>query len=134
MTTRDLVLELKNTIKDLLKEKADMAKTIEHKESRNKQILIKLEQANNDVDHVGKHSSRIKQENDELQLKVSTLKAKLETTQELLKLAKEKLKDYEPDPEETLTSEDVEHIEDSDQPELRSVASEKYNKFGDEEE
>ncbi len=115
MTTRDLVLELKNTIKDLLKEKADMAKTIENKESRNKQILIKLEQANNDVDHVGKHSSRIQKENDELQLKVSTLKAKLETTQELLKLAKEKLKDHEPDKEEVLTSEDVDHIEDTEE-------------------
>ncbi len=134
MSNSDLVLELKNTIKDLTLEKEHLHQAVSHKESRNKQILIRLENANKDVDNVGKHAAGVKKENDELRLKVATLKAKLETTEELLKLAKEKLKDYEPDKEVELTQEDVENIEESEEPELRSVMSEKYNKFGDDEE
>ena len=134
MAKQDLVSELKHTIKDLNDEKEDLHKAIHHKESRNKQILIRLEQANNDVESVSKHAEKVKKDNDELKLKVSTLKAKLETTEELLKLAKEKLKDYEPDKEVELTQEDVENMEELEDPELRSVASEKYNKFGEDEE
>ncbi len=134
MSQSDLVSELKNTIKDLTLEKDDLHKAVSHKESRNKQILIRLENANKDVDHVGKHAASVKKENDELKLKVATLKAKLETTNELLKIAKEKLKDYEPDKEVELTDEDVSNIEESEEPELKSVMSEKYNKFGKEEE
>jgi methyl-accepting chemotaxis protein len=120
MAKQDLVSELKHTIKDLNDEKEDLHKAIHHKESRNKQILIRLEQANNDVDSVSKHAEKVKKDNDELKLKVSTLKAKL--------------KDYEPDKEVELTQEDVENMEESEDPELRSVASEKYNKFGEDEE
>lgn len=117
MSNRDLVSELKHTIKDLNVEKEDLHKAVQHKESRNKQILIRLEQANNELESCGKHAATVKQENDELKLKVATLKAKLETTEELLKMAKERLKDYEPDKEVELTQEDVEHIEDSEQQE-----------------
>ena len=117
MSNRDLVSELKHTIKDLNVEKEDLHKAVQHKESRNKQILIRLEQANNELESCGKHAATVKQENDELKLKVATLKAKLETTEELLKMAKERLKDYEPDKEVELTQEDVDHIEDSEQQE-----------------
>ena len=131
MSNRDLVSELKNTIKDLTEEKEDLHRSILHKESRNKQILIRLEQANNELDHVGKHSSKVQKDADGIKKENSTLQAKLETTEELLKLAKEKLKDFEPDKEVNLTDEDIEHIsdsEDSEDPALRSVVSEKYNK------
>ena len=53
MSERDLVDELKANIKDLQDEKADMAKTIEGKERRIKQILIKLEHATKDVQSTG---------------------------------------------------------------------------------
>ena len=134
MSTSDLVLELKNTIKDLTLEKEHLHQAVSQKESRNKQILIRLENATKDVDHVGKHAAGVKQENEELKLKVATLKAKLETMEEVLKLAKEKIKDFEPDKEVELTDEDVSNIEESEEPELKSVLSEKYNKVDDEEE
>jgi hypothetical protein len=53
--------------------------------------------------------------------------------EEVLKLAKEKIKDFEPDKEVELTDEDVSNIEESEEPELKSVLSEKYNKVDDEE-
>ena len=84
MTTRDLVLEFKANIQDLQKEKADMAKTIASKESRIKQILIKLEQSNSDLEHAGKHAAKVQKDNDALKADNTTLKAKLETTEKLL--------------------------------------------------
>ena len=49
MSERDLVDELKANIQELHQEKADMAKTIESKERRIKQVLIKLEHATKDT-------------------------------------------------------------------------------------
>ena len=53
MSDRDLVQELKTTIKDLSDEKDDLLKTIKQKESRIKTVMIKLEHATLDVNSVG---------------------------------------------------------------------------------
>ena len=53
MSERDLIQELKSTIKDLSDEKDDLLKTIKQKESRNKTVMIKLEHATQDVSSVG---------------------------------------------------------------------------------
>ena len=53
MSDRDLIQELKTTIKDLSDEKDDLLKTIKQKESRIKTVMIKLEHATQDVSSVG---------------------------------------------------------------------------------
>ena len=53
MSERDLIQELKATIKDLSDEKEDLLKTIKQKESRIKTVMIKLEHATQDVSSVG---------------------------------------------------------------------------------
>ena len=53
MSERDLIQELKSTIKDLSDEKDDLLKTIKQKEAKIKTLLIKLEHATADVSSVG---------------------------------------------------------------------------------
>ena len=53
MSERDLIQELKSTIKDLSDEKDDLLKTIKQKESRIKTVMIKLEHATEDVSSIG---------------------------------------------------------------------------------
>ena len=53
MSERDLIQELKTTIKDLSDEKDDLLKTIKQKESRIKTVMIKLEHATQDVSSTG---------------------------------------------------------------------------------
>lgn len=89
MSERDLVQELKANIKDLQDEKADMAKTIESKERRIKQLLIKLEHATSDVQAVG---HKIGEQNKH----ITELEAKLEAKEELLDEALNKLKANKP--------------------------------------
>ena len=89
MSERDLVQELKANIKDLQSEKADMAKTIESKERRIKQLLIKLEHATSDVQAVG---HKIGEQNKQ----ITELEAKLEAKRELLDEAVNKLKENKP--------------------------------------
>ena len=89
MSERDLVQELKANIKDLQDEKADMAKTIESKERRIKQLLIKLEHATSDVQAVG---HKIGEQNKQ----ITELEAKLEAKRELLDEAVNKLKENKP--------------------------------------
>ena len=85
MSERDLVDELKANIQDLQSEKAEMAKTIESKERRIKQILIKLEHATQDVKSVG--HAKVKSDKE-----INLLKAKLETKEKLLDEALTKIK------------------------------------------
>ena len=85
MSERDLVQELKQNIRDLQSEKADMAKTIETKESRIKTLMIKLEHATNDTQAVG---HKIGEQNK----KIADLEAKLETKSKLLDEALERIK------------------------------------------
>ena len=90
MSEGDLVQELKQNIKDLQSEKADMAKTIETKESRIKTLMIKLEHATQDVQAVGHKISDKDKE-------MSKLQAKLETKERLLQEALNKLKNTDDD-------------------------------------
>ena len=99
MSERDLVDELKANIRDLQDEKADMAKTIEGKERRIKQILIKLEHATKDVQSTG---HKIGEQNKV----IADLEAKLDTKEKLLDEALQKIKGTQDDsaepPEEVL--------------------------------
>ena len=54
MSERDLIQELKSTIKDLSDEKDDLLKTIKQKEQRIKTVMIKLEHSTADVSTTGK--------------------------------------------------------------------------------
>ena len=85
MSERDLVQELKANIVDLQSEKADMARTIETKERRIKQIMIKLEHATKDTQSVG---HKISEQNKA----IADLEAKLETKERLLEEALTKIK------------------------------------------
>ena len=53
MTDKSLLKEYKSTISDLTKEKQELNETIVQKDSKIKQILIQLEQANNDIQSMG---------------------------------------------------------------------------------
>lgn len=100
MSERDLVDELKANIQDLQSEKSEMAKTIESKERRIKQILIKLEHATQDTKTVG---HKIGEQNKE----IADLQAKLETKEKLLEEALTKIK--------TLTNDEETHTHTEDQ-------------------
>jgi len=54
MSDRELVTELKHQIADLTQEKKDVIKLCDEKDSKIKQILIKLEDANGDIHSMGK--------------------------------------------------------------------------------
>ena len=54
MSDKELVTELKHQIADLTDEKKDVIKLCEEKDSKIKQILIKLEQSNLDTHAMGK--------------------------------------------------------------------------------
>ncbi len=80
MSDRDLVQELKSNIVDLTAEKDEMANTVAKKQTRIKQVMIKLEHATEDVKHCG---HKIEEQNKE----IISLKAKLETKEKLLQEA-----------------------------------------------
>ena len=80
MSDRDLVQELKSNIVDLTAEKDEMAKTVDKKQARIKQVMIKLEHATEDVKHCG---HKIEDQNKE----IISLKVKLETKEKLLQEA-----------------------------------------------
>jgi len=86
MSDRDLVQELKSNIVDLQAEKDEMVKTVDKKQTRIKQVMIKLEHATEDVKHCG---HKIDDQNKE----IASLKAKLETKEKLLEQALTKIKD-----------------------------------------
>ena len=106
MSERDLVQELKQNIKDLQSEKADMAKTIETKEARIKTLMIKLEHATQDVQAVG---HKIGDKDKEL----AKLHAKLETKDKLLQEAVNKIKGIHDDSTEK-TTEEIQEDKDED--------------------
>ena len=54
MSQKNLLRELKNTIKELTDDKDDLLAQLKSKESRIKQVLIQLEQSVDDVNHCGK--------------------------------------------------------------------------------
>jgi chromosome segregation ATPase len=85
MSEKDLVKELKAEIVEITKDRDDVLEKMKAKESRMKQVLIKLEHATQDVQAVG---HKIGDQNKE----IAELKAKLDTKDRLLDEALEKIK------------------------------------------
>ena len=86
MSERDLVKELKAEIAEITKDRDDALAKVKAKESRMKQVLIKLEHATSDVQTVG---HKIGEQNKQ----IAELQAKLETKDKLLEEALDKIKD-----------------------------------------
>jgi chromosome segregation ATPase len=85
MSERDLVRELKENIKELTKDRDDALDKVKTKESRMRQVMIKLEHATDDVQSMG---HKIGEQNK----KMADLEAKLETKARLLEEALERIK------------------------------------------
>ena len=99
MSERDLVRELKETIKDLSQDRDDALDKVKSKESRLKQTLIKLEHATDDVQSLG---HKIGEQNK----KMADMEAKLETKERLLDEALERIKSLSDDSTDTTKIED----------------------------
>ena len=85
MSERDLVRELKENIKELTQDRDDALAKCKTKESRMRQVMIKLEHATDDVQSMG---HKIGEQNK----KMAELEAKLETKEKLLEQALERIK------------------------------------------
>ena len=85
MSEKDLVKELKAEIVEITKDRDDALDKVKAKESRMKQVLIKLEHATQDVKTVG---HKIGEQNKQ----IADLEAKLDTKGKLLDEALEKIK------------------------------------------
>ena len=90
MSEKDLVKELKAEIIEITADRDDALAKVKSKESRMKQVLIKLEHREQDVHHCG---HKIGEQNKE----IADLKAKLETKSRLLDEALQKIKDINED-------------------------------------
>ena len=104
MSEKDLVKELKSAITDLTQDRDEALDKIKSKESRMKQVLIKLEHATADVQSLG---HKIGDQNKT----ISDLQAKLETKEKLLDDALVRLKGIHDDSTEKTDP-------DTDDPEL----------------
>ena len=93
MSEKDLVKELKAEITEITKDRDDALSKVKSKESRMKQVLIKLEHATQDVKTVG---HKIGEQNKQ----IAELQAKLETKDKLLEEALEKIKGIHEDSSE----------------------------------
>ena len=90
MSDKDLVKELKAELSEITKDRDDTLTKMKSKESRMKQVLIKLEHREQDVQSIG---HKIGEQNRE----IADLKAKLETKDRLLDEALQKIKDIHDD-------------------------------------
>ena len=90
MSERDLIKELKATIADLTADRDDALAKVKTKESRMKQVMIKLEHATSDVQATG---HKIGEQNKQ----IAELQAKLDTKEKLLEEALQKIKDINDD-------------------------------------
>jgi chromosome segregation ATPase len=104
MSTNDLVKELKATIQDISKDRDDALANAKGKESRIKQLMIKLEHSNDDVQSCGHKIGELNKE-------IATLQAKLDTKEKLLQEALDRIKKITDDSSQE-QSETVEHKED----------------------
>ena len=104
MTERDLVRELKENIKELTQDRDDALAKCKTKESRMRQIMIKLEHATNDVQSMG---HKIGEQNK----KMADLEAKLETKDRLLEEALEKIKSLTDDSTVETQTEESQEVE-----------------------
>jgi|TARA_B100001093_G_scaffold396943_1_gene384162 septal ring factor EnvC (AmiA/AmiB activator) len=90
MSDKDLVKELKAELTEITKDRDDTLAKIKSKESRIKQVLIKLEHREQDVHSCGQ---KIGEQNKE----IAELKAKLDIKARLLEEALQKIKDINDD-------------------------------------
>ena len=90
MSDKDLVKELKAELAEITKDRDDALDKMKSKESRMKQVLIKLEHREQDVHSCG---HKIGEQNKE----IADLKAKLETKDRLLDEALQRIKDIHDD-------------------------------------
>ena len=90
MSDKDLVKELKAEVVEITKDRDDALDKMKSKESRMKQVLIKLEHREQDIQTCG---HKIGEQNKE----IADLKAKLETKSKLLDEALQKIKDIHDD-------------------------------------
>ena len=90
MSDKDLVKELKAELSEITKDRDDTLTKMKSKESRMKQVLIKLEHREQDVQSIG---HKIGEQNKE----IADLKAKLDTKGKLLEEALQKIKDIHED-------------------------------------
>ena len=90
MSTNDLVKELKATIADITEDRDDALANAKTKESRIKQLMIKLEHSTADVHSCGHKIGELNRE-------IATLEAKLDTKQKLLDEALQRIKDIHDD-------------------------------------
>ena len=90
MSDKDLVKELKAELAEITKDRDDTLTKMKSKESRMKQVLIKLEHREQDVQSIG---HKIGEQNKE----IADLKAKLETKDRLLDEALQRIKDIHDD-------------------------------------
>jgi uncharacterized protein involved in exopolysaccharide biosynthesis len=90
VSEKDLVKELKAEIAEITKDRDDALAKVKSKESRIKQVLIKLEHREQDVQSCG---HKIGEQNKE----IVDLKAKLETKARLLDEALQRIKDINDD-------------------------------------
>ena len=104
MSDKDLVKELKAELAEITKDRDDALGKVKSKESRMKQVLIKLEHREQDVHSCG---HKIGEQNKE----IAELKAKLDTKGRLLDEALEKIKNIHDDS----TKEPSKTLEDDDQ-------------------
>ncbi len=104
MSERDLVKELKAEVVEITKDRDDALAKVKSKESRMKQVLIKLEHREQDIQTCG---HKIGEQNK----KIAELEAKLDTKEKLLDEALHKIKDIHDD--STQKTEDA-HPDDKD--------------------
>ena len=103
MSDKDLVKELKAELAEITKDRDDTLAKMKSKESRIKQVLIKLEHREQDVHSCG---HKIGEQNKE----IVELKAKLETKARLLDEALQRIKDIHDDSTEKTDT----HTDDQD--------------------
>lgn len=77
MSNKDLVSELKAHIKELTAEKDTLNNTVNLKDSRIKQLLIKIEDANEEVKAIAKRMEEHKAEAEEAKEEVEKVKKKI---------------------------------------------------------
>ena len=105
MSEKDLVKELKAELVEITKDRDDALAKVKSKESRMKQVLIKLEHREQDVHSCG---HKIGEQNKE----IADLKAKLETKTRLLDEALQRIKDINDDStQETDTHTDDQEVD-----------------------
>ena len=105
MSDKDLVKELKAELAEITKDRDDALDKMKSKESRMKQVLIKLEHREQDVHSCGQ---KIGEQNKE----IAELKAKLDTKNRLLEEALQRIKDIHDDStQETDTDRDDQELD-----------------------